>query len=188
VVAVGDKDSFVGCTTAPKSVRLGVPAHRGVIVVRLAADGYQAQAARIAVEGGGAPVAVTLRVLRKATSGTLLVRATPADAIIAIDGVDRGNAPLEVLLPTGSHVVDVRASRHDPAHVPVVVEAEKTKDVPIDLRPSAPITSKWWFWTGIGVVVVGAGVAVWYLIAQPESSPSNGTIEPGHVSAPLVRF
>jgi hypothetical protein len=35
---------------------------------------------------------------------------------------------------------------------------------------------------------VGVGVGVWYLIAQPESSASRGTIAPGQVSSPLVTF
>jgi hypothetical protein len=38
------------------------------------------------------------------------------------------------------------------------------------------------------VVAVGVGITLWYLVAQPESDASSGTIAPGQVSAPLVRF
>jgi len=187
-VAVGDKTTLKGCSTTPKTVRISVPSRNAVVEVRLTADRYQSQSVRVAVEGGGPAVAASLEVLAKASSGTLLVRATPLDARISIDGIERGNPPLEVPLPAGAHTLDVRADRHDPSHVPVVVEAGRTKDVRIDLQKTAPITTKWWFWTGIGVLAVGVGVTIWYLVAQPEKDAGSGTIAPGQVSAPLVRF
>ncbi|MDB5214100.1 MAG: uncharacterized protein JWO86_2027 [Myxococcaceae bacterium] len=187
-VSIGDKTTLQGCSTAPKVVRVSVPSRTAVLEVRLSAERFQSQSARVAVEGGGPVVGVLLSVLAKASSGTLLVRATPLDARISVDGIERGNPPLEVPLPAGAHTLDVRADRHDPSHVPVVVEAGRTKDVSIDLQRSAPITTKWWFWTGLGVLAVGVGVTVWYLVAQPEKDASSGTIAPGQVSAPLVSF
>ena len=187
-VIIADKTTLKGCSTAPKQVRIGVPTHRAVVEVRLTAESFQSQSVRVNVEGGGAPVPVMLTVLAKASSGTLVVRASPPDSRISVDGIERGNPPLEVPLSAGAHEVDVRADRHDPAHVPVVVEAGRSKDIAVELQRSAPITSKWWFWTGVGVVAIGVGVGVWYLVAQPESAASTGSIPPGQVSAPLVRF
>lgn len=187
-LTVADKITLEGCSSTPKPVRISVPGRRAVVEVRLSADRYQSQTVRVAVEGGGPAVPALLTLLAKASSGTLLVRASPPDARISIDGVERGNPPLEVPLPAGAHEVDVRADRHDPAHVPVVVEAGRAKDVSVELQRSAPITAKWWFWTGVGVVAVGIGISVWYLVAQPEGDASTGTIPPGQVSAPLLRF
>ncbi len=184
-VVIADKTTINGCTVAPKAVRISVAAHTSVIEVRLSAESVQSQTARVTVEGGGPIVPVALTVLPKTSSGTLLVRATPSNARISVDGIERGNSPLEVPLAAGPHAVDVHADRYDSAHVPVVVEAGRTKDVGVELRRQAPITSKWWFWTGIGVLAVGAGITTWYLIAQPESDASNGSIAPGQVSAPL---
>lgn len=187
-ITIGDKTTLTGCSATPKTVRIGVPSRTAVVEVRLSAERFQSQSARAAIEGGGPVVAVSLNVLPKATSGTLLVRATPLDARISIDGIERGNPPLEVPLLAGAHALDVRADRHDDAHVPVVVEAGRTKDVTIDLHETAPITTKWWFWTGVGVLAVGVGMTLWYLVAQPEKDAGSGTIAPGQVSAPLVRF
>jgi hypothetical protein len=188
-ISVGDRATVKGCSTAPKAVRISVAARSAVVEVRLAAETFQGQSVRVAVDGGGAPVAVTLTVLAKASSGTLIVRASPAEARIAVDGKERGNPPVEVLLPAGTHVVDVRADRHDPKQISVVVQAGVTKDMPlVELQRSAPITSKWWFWTGVGVVAVGIGVGVWFFATEPESKASSGTIAPGQVSAPLLRF
>lgn len=58
---------------------------------------------------------------------------------------------------------------------------------PVQAASSTPgITSKWWFWAGVGVVVVG-GIAVGaaLLIERPAAT---GDYNPGRVSAPLVRF
>jgi hypothetical protein len=131
---------------------------------------------------------VTLTALPTSAAGTLLVRASPADSRISVDGVERGNSPLDVPVRAGPHVIDVRADRYDPRHLEVLVEAGKTRDVPVELKPTEPLISKWWFWTGVGIVATGVGITMWYLIAQPESDPSDGTIAPGRVSAPLVRF
>jgi hypothetical protein len=187
-VSVGDKTTVKGCSPTAQLVRISVPSHRAMIDVRLSADSFQGQSVRVAVEGGGAVVPVTLKVLPKATSGTLVVRATPPDAHISVDAIERGNPPLEVPLPAGPHTLDVRADGHDAAHVPVIVVAGQTKEVSLDLQHSAPITTKWWFWTGVGVVAVGIGVTVWYLVAQPEKDATSGSIPPGQVAAPLVRF
>jgi len=187
-IKAGDRTTAKGCTSRPTLLRVSVPTRRSAIDVRLTADGYQGQTARVTVDGGAAPVQVALTVLPTSTSGMLVARATPVHARISVDGVERGNPPLDLPIPAGSHVLDLRADGHDSAHLEVVVEAGKRRELSIDLQRTAPITSKWWFWTAAGVVAAGIGVAVWYLVVQPEEDPSRGTIEPGRVSAPLLRF
>lgn len=187
-ITIGDKATTKGCSTSPKVVRISVPSRQAVVEVRLTADTHQGQTVRVAVEGGAAPIAVLLTVLPTSTSGMLFVRATPLTARISVDGTERGNPPLELPIGAGSHVLDVRAEGHDDKHLQIVVEAGKRRDVPVDLQRTTPITSRWWFWTGVGIIAVGVGITVWYLIAQPESDASTGSIAPGQVSAPLVRF
>ena len=187
-LSVGDKKTLKGCTTTPVTVRISVPARQAVVVVKFAAESYQAQSARVTVEGGGPVVNVRLTVLANGAAGLLLVHASPPHALISVDGTARGNPPLELPLPAGAHSVDLRAEGHEARHLSVVIEAGRTKELPITLDRSTPITSQWWFWTGVGVVAVGIGVTIWYLVAQPESSPSKGSIDPGQVSAPLMRF
>ena len=187
-LSIGDRKTLKGCTTTPVSVRISVPARQAVVVVKFAAESYQAQSARVTVEGGGPVVGVKLTVLANDAAGLLVIHASPPQALISIDGAARGNPPLELPLPAGAHSVDIRAEGHEGRHLSVVIEAGRTKEVPLTLDRSTPITSRWWFWTGVGVVAVGIGVTIWYLVAQPESSPSKGSIDPGQVSAPLMRF
>jgi hypothetical protein len=40
-----------------------------------------------------------------------------------------------------------------------------------------PVYKRWWFWTGVGAVVVGGAVAAFFLTRQPEATPP-GTLQP----------
>jgi len=54
-------------------------------------------------------------------------------------------------------------------------------DAQLDRTPDAsPLTSKWWFWTAVGVVVL-AGVATTVLLATTEKDPQVGTFGPGPI-------
>jgi hypothetical protein len=64
----------------------------------------------------------------------------------------------------------------------VVVALGQRRVVTVDLRRTAPITQKWWFWTGLGTVVA-AGVVATYA-AMTERPPGTGSIPPGRTQAP----
>ena len=53
------------------------------------------------------------------------------------------------------------------------------KLVSLTLSKEASITGKWWFWTGIGVVVA-AGALVTFALFQEKDAP-RGDIPPGQV-------
>lgn len=183
VVNIGPRASITGCGPSPRSIRISIPERRGSLEVRFADDRLQAQATRVDVVGGAPPVVVALTLLPKASSGRLRVKASPANASVSVDGLFKGNPPVEIPLAPGTHAVDVTADRHDAAHVPVVIDVGLTREIEVPLKPSAPITTKWWFWTGVTVAAVGTGVLIWYLVAQPESDAATGTIDPGQVPA-----
>ena len=64
--------------------------------------------------------------------------------------------------------------------------AGERKTISVELDKSAGITSKWWFWAGAGVVVVGGVALTAALLTEREADP--GDIPPGRVSAPLIHF
>jgi PEGA domain/TPR repeat len=179
-VSIGDRVRIDGCPTEAQVVRFSVPpGKRPPVEVRLEDEKYLAPTARIVVDGGAAPVDVTLGASLKDSSGTLRVRATPSTAVVSVDGVERGNPPLEVALPAGQHVIDLTADRYESRHVPFVLRVGEKKDLDLALDRAAPITSKWWFWTGAGVLVAGAVAATVILVVQPEREPASGSIAPG---------
>ena len=47
---------------------------------------------------------------------------------------------------------------------------------------SKPITARWWFWTGIGVIVVGAATAVTVYALTTERSAPTGNFSPGQLA------
>jgi hypothetical protein len=183
VVTIGPRTTITGCAPAPKTIRFSLPQRRGALDVRFSDDRLQAQASRVDIVGGSPPVAVALALLPKASSGRLVVKATPSSASVSIDGLFKGNPPVEVPLAPGPHTVDVTADRHESAHVPVVIDVGATREVELPLEKSAPITTKWWFWAGVTVAAVGTGVLIWYLVEQPERDATTGTIDPGQVPA-----
>jgi hypothetical protein len=188
-VVIGERVRVTGCTTTPKPVRISLPLRHGTFDVRLEAATLQAQDVRIALDGGAAPKAVLLTVLPKSASGKLVVNAKPATATVSVDGVVRGNPPLEIVVGAGAHEVDVNADGHEPAHRSVLVDAGTARSVDIDLAREAPLTSKWWFWTAVGAVVVTAAVVTVVLVVQPEKDPHSGSnFNPGNTTVSLVRF
>ncbi|MBX3205075.1 MAG: tetratricopeptide repeat protein [Labilithrix sp.] len=185
---VVDTTRVEGCSVAPKRVRVSLASKTASLEVRLESNAFQAPSVKVDVEGGGPPVDVALAVSAKTNAGILRVTATPAFAVVSVDGSPKGNSPVELSLPAGSHVVDVHADAHESAHVPFVLEAGGKRELSLTLEKTPPITKRWWFWAGTGAVVTGIATAAVILIVRPERESSKGTIDPGVIRAPLATF
>jgi len=153
--------------------------------VTMEAEGYISDTQSVQLPGGG-EAQLTCHLLSKSTAGTLVVGTKPTGASLEVDGKPAGNTPTELSLPAGAHTVLARLGGYDDLQVQVKVDAGEQKTVDLPLAKSVPITAKWWFWTGIAVVVVGGVVIT--AAALTEKSPDKGTIQPGQLPAPLVRF
>lgn len=177
-----------GCPAEPKTIRITVEKKNAKVEVKVESEAYQAPAVVVPIEGGGPPVNVTVSVQPKATSGIVRVVTVPNAAFVKVDGEERGNAPLEVSLRSGSHVLDVDAEGHEPSHLPFVLEAGSRRELNVTLEKTTPVTKKWWFWTGVGVVSAAVVTTAVILIVQPERDATPGSIPPNIVHAPLTTF
>ena len=122
-------------------------------------------------------------VLASRTEEALLRVTSPVSgAAVTIDGKAMGNVPVESPAKPGQHRIALRRDGYDPAETSVVVVVGENKEVSIPMAVHETITSKWWFWTGIGVVLVAGGIFA-YVAATTEKDPSAGTIPPGTVKA-----
>jgi hypothetical protein len=122
-------------------------------------------------------------VLASRTAEALLRVTSPVSgAAVTIDGTAVGNVPAESAMKPGQHRIALSRDGYDPAETSVVVSAGEKKEVNVPMAIHETITSKWWFWTGIGVVLVAGGIAL-YVVATTEKDPSAGTIPPGTVKA-----
>jgi hypothetical protein len=120
---------------------------------------------------------------RKA-EGLLKVDSDVVGARVSVDGKDIGVVPAEVGVRPGLHRIALRREGYEPAETSVVVSAGETKPIRVPMARRETIAGKWWFWTAIGVAVVGGSVAT-YVALTTERDPTMGTIPPGRVRAEL---
>ena len=118
--------------------------------------------------------------------GALVVRSSVAGAVVAIDGVHVGTVPAAQRLDAGPHRVVVSHPDYLEAEVNALVVAGGRQFVDVPLEPAPSITGQWWFWGGLGVVVVAAAVIT--AAALTERDTVDGNIAPGTISAPIVSF
>lgn len=175
------RDRRVG--TTPLSGPLRVNAGRASIEVE--AEGHFPWKRELELPGGGT-VKLDARLASKKTTGVLVVTSPVAGARVTVDGKDAGNVPVDVVLGPGMHRVLVKRDGYEPAETRALIGAGDKKTISVPLEKTKPITSRWWFWTGVGVTVVGGTVLTVALLTE-ESAPS-GNIDPGQVSAPLLRW
>ena len=68
-----------------------------------------------------------------------------------------------------------------PATTPDPLGISRTTPLP-EPQETAPIYKRWWFWTGIGAVVVGGVVTA--ILLRPKSGPTRATCDVGVACAP----
>jgi hypothetical protein len=174
-------DRVLGETGTLGEVRLNA----GTTVVKITREGYF-PVKRDVVLKGGALTTVDVKLLPRATSGVLAVVVERAAARVTIDGKFEGNAPLELVLPAGTHDVAVSSPGYEPLSSKAVVKADGRADVRLTMHATPSVFSRWWFWTGVGAVVV-TGVAVGVALST-NRSPGDGDFSPGRATAPLFKF
>ena len=109
---------------------------------------------------------------------TLHVTANIEGAVVTLDDLDVGVAPVELTRPAGTHHVVVRKNGFVGYDTTITVQAGEHSDLRAKLAEDKPaLTEKWWFWTVAGAVVVGATVGTYFLVhkdPEPQRPPLNG--------------
>ncbi len=174
------REKIVGLTPLADALRVT----QGTATIEVTADGYLPYRNTVTLPSGGALV-LDVTLTRGAKTSVLVLRSSVPGTIATVDGKVVGNPPVEVQVEPGSHKIGARAEGHADLETLAVVAQGDQKEIDLQLKPKGGITTKWWFWTGLGVVVAGgAAVSAALLI---ERKPSSGDLSPGTVSAP-IRF
>ncbi len=174
------RDRVIGQTPLPPT-----KVNAGRAVLEVTADGRLPFKKSIELRGGReTTISVDLPPLD--SRARLLVRSPIAGARVSVDGRVVGVVPAETQVDPGKHIISVTHADYSDAETTTFVKAGETKDLTIDLDKSSAITSKWWFWTGVGVVVVAGVVTV--VALNTEKDADSGTIPPGQVAVPLFGF
>jgi hypothetical protein len=167
--------------TLPQGAPLVLTLVAGEAQLEVDADGYNPYTRTVLLPGGGT-MSIDVAMIPKDLAGVLVVSSQPPGGRVFVDGHELGAAPVETSVAAGNHRVAVRLQGFDDKSTSVVVDVGERHAVTLDLRPTPPITTQWWFWTGIGAVVAtGVGITI---AALSERSPGSGSIAPGRVSAP----
>ncbi len=120
--------------------------------------------------------------LRREAPLPLATESRPAGAELELNGRPAGLTPMSVRLHDGRHYLVFRSPGHlatprivDVEGVPLGVlrvELDPLEPVftPVDASPTKPLVRKWWFWTVIGVAVVGTSLGLYFgLRKAPET-------------------
>jgi hypothetical protein len=151
-------------------------------------DGYESLEQNLDAQAAkAAPVVATLK--SKLKTGVVIVQA-PADAVISVDDVELGAPPARRELGAGSHVLSAKRPGTGTAKKSVILKVGATIDASFTESdfPGPSVTSRWWFWTGIGVLVVGGAVAITVVALNTERSPDKGSLNPNLVRTAGFRF
>ena len=71
--------------------------------------------------------------------GELVVTSRPTGAVVVIDGAERGQTPLTITLPAGTHVIEVRAGAGEPRVIPLVIRANVQTAQYVELQEDVPV-------------------------------------------------
>lgn len=152
----------------------------GAASLEVDADGYESFRRDVELSAGTTMV-IDAKLTPKNRDAIVMVRTTPS-ADVLLDGRPLGRAPIQVRAVPGSHELVARADGYYEEKVPMTLALGDHRELDLEMRPTSGIASKWWFWTGIGVVVLG-GVATAFALTT-EKPHSNGTFSPGSVAGP----
>lgn len=172
------RDRHVG--TCPLAEPLVVVSGRAKLEV--SADGFFPYSKEVDLPPGGRS-SFDVRLKSRATVGVLVVKSPVPNADVSIDGESSGMAPTESFVAPGEHAIELRREGYHPAKTRAVIAAGERREIEVPLDVDGGIFSRWWFWTGVGVVVAG-GVAL-AVALNVEKSPEPGTVPPGVVTGGL---
>lgn len=130
---------------------------------------------------------VDITLASRAQEALLTVSSPVGGANVSLDGKNIGVVPAQTGAKPGQHRITLTRDGYDPAETSIVVKAGEDRQVTVPMAVHETITGKWWFWTAIGVVVVGGAIAIG-VIANTEKDPTAGTIPPGTVKAESFGF
>jgi hypothetical protein len=161
---------------APVTTTAGAPLrlNPGAAQVRVVRVGKEPFVANVDLAPGRKHVLTVTLAPERATARVAL-SARPSSARVTLDGVPRGAPPVDLELAAGEHEAVITAPSFEPRRVRFTLARGESRRFDIELTPEKkPLTSRWWFWTGVGAVVVAAGAGV--AAASLERAPADGSL------------
>lgn len=162
-----------GMGRPPPSDSFDLELDPGTHVITVSRPGYRDVVVTRDFAGGPGP---TLELALARLPATLHVSASRPDALVRVDAVDVGLAPVDVVRPPGSYRVVVSREGYTTFvnDVTLAPGAETALRAELSVE-RVPLTKRWWFWTAAAVVLAGAAVATYAVTREPPApAPYDG--------------
>ncbi len=159
LLVAGTRDPGPG--EAPPSGTFDVLLNPGVHVFTIERQGFADAVVNRTLAPGGT---VDLRLELDRLPATLHIAATEPGAVVSVDDLDVGVAPVDVSRPAGTYHVVVRKPGFKRYDAQVAVQPGQKADLRASLaKDEVSVTRRWWFWTAAGVVVAGVAASTYAL-------------------------
>jgi hypothetical protein len=157
----------------------------GKTMLEVSEEGFATVTREVTLPGRGR-LELSIELVPKDRTGTLVVHSPVAGATVAVDGNVVGQVPSEIKVPAGPHTVKLTAPSHDAQSVNVIVVAGQSKTIDVALA-GVPVAKQAWFWlTLVGSAAAVGGIAGGVYAGVTEGPPDRGTIGTGVVSVQIV--
>ena len=173
------RDKVIGKTPLADALRLGA----GKVTIEIDADGYAPYRKDLDLSGGTSTV-LDAKLEPRDARGILVVHASAGAALVVVDGRTVGTAPIEIPVQPGTHSVLVKREGFLDNASSAVVQTGERHEIDVTLAHTTPLFAKWWFWTGVGVLVA-AGVGISLAVVLPRAPDRGDGFQPGQLGAPL---
>ncbi len=154
-----------GSGRAPPAKTFEILLNPGAHVVSLTRSGYSTVMLNESLAPGSR---FTRELVLDRLPAKIHIDANQSGALVHVNQEDLGPVPVAVLRPPGRYDVSVEREGYLPYHAQVTAQPGEVIELEARLAPRRPgIAEEWWFWTAIGVGLVGAAVTT-YVVTRPE--------------------
>lgn len=155
-------------TTSPGVREFELVLDPGTHVIKAERPGHAPVLKRVGVLPGER---ASLDLRLDALPAVVLVESNPAGAIVLVDGREAGLSPLTLERAAGTYRLEINRDGYEPYAASLQLTPGQQTGLSAELTVyEAPLTHKWWFWTGIGTVLA-AGALTTYFLTRPEPEP-----------------
>lgn len=141
----------------------------GVHVITVSRAGYRDVIVTKDFTGGRGP-ALDLTLSR--LPATLHVSSSVDDALVRVNDIDVGLAPIDVTRPPGTYRIDVTRGGYTRFANAITLAPGEEANLRATLEVEhVPLTKRWWFWASAAGVLATAAV-VTYAVTRPTPSPA----------------
>jgi len=160
-------DRIVGSVPLPEPIELSPGKH----TLKLSKRGFADYFETIEVPASSKPFVLEIDLIP--ISGILVLQAQPPNARVLVDGTFVGQTPFDGDVDSGSREVQLDSPCYLPWKKLLHIDAGERYAFDVVLEPdpaAAPVYERWWFWTGVGVLVLGGAATTWALLDEPEAA------------------